>query len=137
MVGMLEVDVFQSERIAPAVAVSKVVSVPIEQESVLQGEVVVLSARVAQVCDYAIHLGFGQMSVFILCGKKRPQIVFYQWVGIFPVNVIAECILPMRFVKESDSRLLKLTFIIFSFACHNRCCLRMYDVLKQCRTYFS
>ena len=47
MVGMLEVDVFQSERIAPAVAVGKVISVPIELESVLQSEVVVLTARVA------------------------------------------------------------------------------------------
>lgn len=118
---MLEVDVFQSERIAPAITVGKVVSVPIEQESVLQGEVVVLSARVAQVGDYAVHLGFGQLPVFILCGKKCPQVVFYQRVGIFPVNVIAECILPTRLTEEGDGRLLKLTFIIFSFACHNRC----------------
>ena len=59
MVGMLEVDVFQSERIAPAVAVSKVVSVPIEQEGVLQGIIIVLTARVAQVGDNAIHFGGG------------------------------------------------------------------------------
>ena len=76
---------------------------------------------------------------FYLClsGKKCPQVFFNKRVGIFPVNVIAKRILPMRLAEEFDGRFLKLAFIIFPFACHNRCDLRMYNVLKQCRTHFT
>ena len=59
MVGMLEVDVLQTERILPAIAICKIVSVPIEQEGVLQGIIIVLTARVAQVGNNAIHFGGG------------------------------------------------------------------------------
>ena len=110
MVGMLEVDVLQAERIIPAITVCKIISVPIEQEGVLQGIIIVLAASVPQIGNNAVHLGSGQFFIFVLSGKKCPQVFFNKRVGIFPVNVIAERILPMRLAEEFDSRFLKLAF---------------------------
>ena len=111
MVGMLEVDVLQAERIIPAITVCKIISVAIEQEGVLQGIIIVLAASVPQIGDNAVHLGSGQFFIFVLSGKKCPQVFFNKRVGIFPVNVIAERILPMRLTEKFNSRLLKLAFV--------------------------
>ena len=108
MVGMLEVDVLQAERIIPAITVCKIISVAIEQEGVLQGIIIVLAASVPQIGNNAVHLGSGQFFIFVLSGKKCPQVFFNKRVGIFPVNVIAKRILPMRLAEEFDGSLLKL-----------------------------
>ena len=55
MVGMLEVDVLQAERIIPAITVCKIISVAIEQEGVLQGIIIVLAASVPQIGNNAVH----------------------------------------------------------------------------------
>lgn len=59
MVGMLEVDVLQAERIIPAITVCKIISVPIEQEGVLLGIIIVLAASVPQIGNNAVHFGSG------------------------------------------------------------------------------
>ena len=67
---MLEVDVLQAERIPPAIAVCKIVSIPIEQECVLQSIIIVLAACVPQIGDNAVHFRSGQSFVLVLSGKK-------------------------------------------------------------------
>ena len=102
-----------------------------------KGMVIILSACIAKIGNYAVNLCGCQILFFILLDKKTPEILFDERISIFSVNIITECILPMRFVKKFDSCLLELAFVIFPFVCHNRCCLRMYDVLKQCRTVLT
>ena len=137
MVRVLEIDVLQAERIASAVVVCEIVPVAIEPKSIAQGEIVVLPSDIAQIGDNAVYLLFIQMLVFILFGEEGPQILFDNRVCVFPVNVVAECILPVYLSEKFNSCFLELAFIIFPFVCHNRCGLRMYDVLEQCRTHFT
>ena len=134
---MLEVNVFQTKRIIPTIAICKIIPVTIEQECMTKGMVIILSACIAKIGNYAVNLCGCQILFFILLDKKTPEILFDERISIFSVNIITECILPMRFVKKFDSCLLELAFVIFPFVCHNRCCLRMYDVLKQCRTVLT
>jgi len=47
MVGMLEVDVFQTKRIIPTIAICKIIAVTIEQKSIPESVIVILSASIA------------------------------------------------------------------------------------------
>lgn len=75
MVGMLEVDVLQAERIIPAITVCKIISVPIEQEGVLQGIIIVLASQCSAI---AIMPSTSEAVVFYLCTERQeiPQVFF-------------------------------------------------------------
>ena len=72
MVWMPEVNVFQTKRIIPTIAICKIIPVTIEQKSIPKSIIVILSACIAQVSDDTVHLGGGQILVFVLNGEKIP-----------------------------------------------------------------
>ena len=72
MVWMLKVNVFQTKRITPSIAICKIIPVTIEQKGIPKSIIVILSTCITQIGDNAVHLGGGQILVFVLNGEKIP-----------------------------------------------------------------
>ena len=70
MVGMLKVDIFQTKRIIPTIAICKVITVTIKQKSIPESVIVILTAYIAQIGDNAVHLGGCQILILVLISKK-------------------------------------------------------------------
>ena len=107
--GVVEVDVFQTERIA--LLWREVVAVAVEVEGVLQGVVVVLPAHVAQVGHDGVHLGGRESLPCVACCEVGAQVVFYDGVGELAAEVVAVGVCPVGGLQQVHEGFLEVAFV--------------------------